>query len=460
MLLSGFATRAQGFSTERITSGLSRPVFLTAPPGDLDRVFVIEQHTGRIQIIRLRENTVDRVPFLTVPNLSTGPEQGLLGLAFHPDYASNGFFYVYKTVPDSRVVRYTVSADPDLADAASATSILEIAQPQSNHNAGWIGFGADGYLYIATGDGGSGDDSGTGHTPTTGNAQDLTDNLLGKILRIDVDGDDFPAEALRNYAVPASNPFVGVSGDDEIWVYGLRNPYRSSFDRLTGDLYIADVGQAHCEEINVQLGASGGGENYGWRLREGVIATPTSGIGGPHPPAAIDPIFDYPHPSTASGEPCSGPGSSFTGVSVTGGYVYRGPIAELFGRYLFADFGTGRIWSLRFDGSDPSSFDGLNYDELTDHGADVRFIPDAGNIATISSFGEDAAGNFYILNLYEGAVFRVPEPSAGLLQLVALATMATVFALKARTNETVAGSMPASPDDHSAMRTGCRAGED
>ena len=263
---------AQAVSVERVASGLAHPVFLTTPPGDFDRVFIIEQHTGRIRILDLASGIVQPTPFLTVTGLSGGGERGLLGLAFHPNYANNGFFYVNITVPATRILRYSVSiGDPDVADPASQTSILEIEQPQENHNGGWIGFGPDGYLYIATGDGGASNDSGTGHTPAIGNAQDLT-SLLGKILRLDVDGDDFPYDANRNYSIPALNPFVGIAGNDEIWAYGLRNPWRPSFDRLTGDLYIADVGQGACEEINLQLAESSGGENYGWRLREGVIA--------------------------------------------------------------------------------------------------------------------------------------------------------------------------------------------
>jgi glucose/arabinose dehydrogenase len=420
VLLAGIAA-AQDFSTVRVATGLDRPVFLTAPPGDRDRIFVVEQHTGEIRIIDLTDGSINATPFLTVTGLSTGNEQGLLGLAFHPDYGVNGYFYAYFTDPSSNVVRYQVSGDPDVADASSETPVLSFSQPAANHNAGWIGFGPDGTLYIASGDGGGSDDNDAGHTPGTGNAQDITDNLLGKVLRIDVDGDDFPADQNRNYAIPADNPFVGVTGDDEIWAYGLRNPWRMSFDRATGDLYIADVGQGRCEELDVQPGSSDGGENYGWRLREGTIATPTGGVGGPPPPGSIDPIFDYPHPNTAGSEPCSDPGAGFEGRSITGGTVYRGPIQELQGRYFFADYVTADLWSLRFDGSDPSLFDGTNYTDLTDHSGDPRFIPDAGTIASVSSFGEDDVGNLYVLDLADGEVFFIPEPSAVYLQLAGVA---------------------------------------
>jgi glucose/arabinose dehydrogenase len=406
------AASAQEFSTIRIATGLSQPVWVTQPPGEFDRLFVLEQHTGQIRILRLSTGTVEPTPFLTVPGVSQGMEQGLLGLAFHPDYAHNGFFYVNYTSPDTHVVRYRVSSDPDVADPTSATPVLSIAQPQSNHNGGWTAFGPDGYLYLSTGDGGGSDDNDVGHTAGTGNAQDITDNLLGKILRIDVDGDDFPTDSERNYAIPPDNPFVDATGDDEIWVYGLRNPWRDSFDRATGDLYIGDVGQTACEEVDVQPASSAGGENYGWRLREGVLATPTGGVGGAKPAGAIDPILDYPH----GGFDCSDPGPAFSGIAITGGYVYRGPVASLQGKYFFADYGNAAIWSLRWDGSAPATFDGHNYTELTDHTGEPELTPDQGTIDSVSSFGEDNAGNLYVVDL-DGDVFFVPEPGAVSMQL-------------------------------------------
>jgi glucose/arabinose dehydrogenase len=421
---------AATFSTRFIVDGLDRPVFLRAPPGDRERAFILEQHTGDIRILRIAEDTLEQTPFLSISGVATGPEQGLLGLAFHPQYATNGYFYVYLTDPDTRVLRYQVSADPDIADPGSRTNVLQFVQFESNHNGGWIGFGPGGELYIATGDGGGGYDDGPGHTLDIGNAQDITDNPRGKILRIDVDGDDFPADDTRNYAIPPSNPFVGVAGDDEIWAYGLRNPYRSSFDRLTGNFYIADVGQDRCEEVNLQPALSVGGENYGWRLREGTIETPVAGIGGPKPPGAIDPIMDYPHSGT--GEFCSGLIGGFEGSAVTGGYVYRGPVAELAGRYFFADFFRADIWSLIWDGSDPSGFDGSNYSVLTNYANDPRLIPDMNSIDTVSSFGEDDEGNLYILDYYDGEVFRVPEPSRSVASLVALLVVLGVAEMRRR----------------------------
>ncbi len=396
-----------------IASGLNRPVFVTAPPEDTERLFIIEQHEGIIKILDRRTEEINI--FLDIgEQVATGSEQGLLGLAFHPDYANNGLFYLNftDTSGSTNIRRYQVSdSDPNLADATSATTILSYSQPQSNHNGGWLGFGPDGFLYVASGDGGGRDDKDSGHTPGLGNAQDITDNLLGKILRVDVDGDDFPEDDQRNYAIPSSNPFVGIVGDDEIWAYGLRNPWRPSFDRETGDFYLGDVGQDTREEINFQPASSSGGENYGWRLREGTIPTPTGGVGGLKPSGAIDPIYDYAH----------GVGTT-EGFSVTGGYVYRGPIAELQGKYFFADFATERIWSLEFDGSSVDEFDGTNFTNFTDWTEVLK--PEEGNINSIASFGEDPLGNLYIVDL-GGEVFQiqdtslnVPEPSLSLGLLV------------------------------------------
>jgi glucose/arabinose dehydrogenase len=395
LVLVAYAARAEVTSV-RVASGLAMPVFVTAPVGDTGRLFILEQHTGQIRILDLASETLEPTPFLTVTDISNGDEQGLLGLAFHPGYADNGLFYVNVTngSGDTEIRRYQVSDDPDIADAGSESLVLGYDQPQENHNGGWLGFGFDGYLYIASGDGGGTNDDDTGHTAGTGNAQDITANLLGKILRIDIAVDDFPEDDSRNYAIPPSNPFVGKTGDDEIWAFGLRNPWRASFDMPSGRLYIGDVGQGAREEINVQPGESAGGENYGWRLREGTIQTPGA-VGGPKPAGAIDPIYDY----------TRGDGAS-QGFVVTGGYVYRGPIAELQGRYFFADYLSERIWSLVYDGSAPSGFNGTNFTELTDRTAELA--PSNATIDLISSFGEDALGNLYIVD-HGGEVFRIEE---------------------------------------------------
>ena len=243
--------------TTLIISGLDQPVFMSSAPGDPDRLFVVEK-TGQIRILDPLTGTTNAVDFLDIPaaQLQTSDEQGVLGMAFHPDYATNGKFYVYVTNAAGNIElrEYLRTAgNPDLADGGSSNVILTIPHPiRENHNGGWIGFGPDGYLYISVGDGGGGGDP-------DNNAQN-TGSLLGKMLRIDVNGDDFPGTA-RNYAVPTDNPFANGAGADEIWAVGLRNSWRASFDRLTGDLYIGDVGQGDREEINFQsAGAPGGGE--------------------------------------------------------------------------------------------------------------------------------------------------------------------------------------------------------
>lgn len=378
MLLPAASARAQAVGTVLFASGLASPTYVTAPAGDFTRLFVTEL-SGDIEILDATTGVQRAAPFLTIPGVDG---EGLQGLAFHPDYDTNGFFYVYYFDNNaSHLVRYTRSANPDLADGASAFPILTISQPFSNHNGGWIGFGPDGFLYLPVGDGGS------QHDPSD-NGQSITGELLANVLRIDVNGDDFPGDAGRNYAIPSSNPFVGVTGEDEIWAYGLRNPFRASFDRLTGDFYIGDVGQNTREEIDFQPAASSGGENYGWRLREGTIATPTGGIGGAQPSDGVDPVYDYLH----------GTGTD-QGNSVTGGYVYRGPITSLNGKYFFGDFQNERIWSIEHNGVAVTEF--LDWT--------TAFVPDIGTIDQIVGFGEDAAGNLYIVDL-GGQVFRVVGP--------------------------------------------------
>ncbi|MEO1524678.1 MAG: PQQ-dependent sugar dehydrogenase [Planctomycetota bacterium] len=378
---------ATSLQVERIVNGLSEPIYATHAPGDPDSLYVVEQD-GVIKRVDLTNNTVQANPFLTVSNLSLNGERGLLGLAFHPEFEINRRLFVYTTDSnrDTLIREYTASADGTTADASTEKPILGFEQPFGNHNGGWIDFGPDGYLYIASGDGGSGNDPlQHGQNPNT---------LLGAMLRIDVDGDDFPADINRNYSIPQSNPFVGsASGADEVWAYGLRNPWRNSFDRETGDLYIADVGQNVKEEINIQPAGSTGGENYGWRLREGTIATPS--VGGATPAGAIDPVYDYNHNSSDTG-----------GFSVTGGYVYRGPIDELQGHYFFADFVTSRVWSFRFNGDAPDEHDGTNFEDFIDW--TELMSPDAGSISSIASFGEDAEGNLLLIDR-GGEIFRISD---------------------------------------------------
>jgi glucose/arabinose dehydrogenase len=387
---------------------MSAPIFVTHAPGDRSRLFIAERG-GTIRILDLETEMLQTEPFLTT-TVSTSGEGGLLGLAFHPNYFEEGMsgfgkFYVNVTTASpftTRIREFSVSEDdPNFAPAGSLREILSFSQPQQNHNGGWLGFcPIDNYLYIASGDGGGGFDGGdgsSGHTAGTGNAQDITDNLLGKMLRIDVDGDDFPTDGSRNYAIPTGNPFSGLDnmgnpivGDDEIWSYGLRNPFRDSFDRLTGDLWIGDVGQNQREEIDFQPANSDGGENYGWRLREGLVQT-GGGVGGNKPMDNVDPVYDYNRDNDAYG-----------GTVVTGGYVYRGPDPSLQGQYFFLDSRNSdetdddNYWM--FDPEDPFG---------TVMNIDLLLSPDVGAVEFPVSFGEDAVGNLYIAYIASGEVYRI-----------------------------------------------------
>ena len=365
----------------RVASGLNKPLFVTHAPSDFQRIFIVEQD-GKIRI--LRNGQLLTPAFLDVSAISSCcGESGLLGLAFHPDYAANGRFFINYVNNSGNIViaGYNVSNNPDIAEPA-ATLILTIAHPTfQNHYGGWMAFGPDGYHYIATGDGGAG--PGSGPDPNN-NAQDITDNLLGKILRIDVDADDFPADPNRNYAIPPDNPFVGVDGD-EIWAYGLRNPWRCAFDAETGDLYIADVGEFDWEEINFQSAGTPGGSNYGWRCMEGMHCTTFDGCPCPYTDLT-PPIHEYGHTGFPSG------------CSITGGEVYRGcAIPELLGTYFYADFCSDEIWSFRYNGA---------VTELQNRRQD--FVPPGGlDFGSISSFGKDAAGELYICDLSGGKVLKI-----------------------------------------------------
>jgi glucose/arabinose dehydrogenase len=385
LVLSSFANAplsAQS-TTTRVASGLSNPIFVTAPPGDTTRLFIAEQGSGgsaNIKILNLATNAVSTTPFLTITGLATGGEQGLLGLAFDPAYPSNGKFYVNVTAPGgtfgngiTQIRQYTVSANPNIA-GTSFNTVFSLNQPQTNHNGGWIAFsprpGDTNNLYIATGDGGNGNDQGTGHFEPGGNAQN-TGILLGKMLRLQIDA------GTGTYTIPSTNPF-----GNEVFAFGLRNPFRASFDRLTGDMFIGDVGQGAREEVDRQLASNpNGGENYGWRLREGTIQTPSGGVGGPRPAGNVEPIVDY---------------DRTVGTTVTGGYVYRGSLApSLTGKYIFADFGAGKIFTANPDGTGFQNATSL-------------FDPaGAQSISNPSSFGEDAAGELYIVDYADGEVYRV-----------------------------------------------------
>jgi glucose/arabinose dehydrogenase len=346
---------------EVVVVGLENPLFLTTAPGEDATLYVVER-PGRIRVVDGDSLVGD--PFLDITTLvRSGGEQGLLGLAFHPNYDSNGLFFVNYTdhAGDTRVVRYTVRPDGTGADPASAKELLMVPQPFTNHNGGHLVFGPDGLLYIGLGDGGSGGDpNGNGQDPST---------LLGSMLRIDVDGGD-------PYAIPADNPFAGSSDDaPEVWIYGLRNPWRYAFDPATGDLYVADVGQQEIEEVSVLPAASAGGSNLGWNVLEGTACFGTNTCDGT---GTVLPVHEYTHDE---------------GCSITGGYVYRGStLPELEGRYFFGDFCSGWIRSFRFDG-------GAAVD-VVDH------TDDFGTVSNLSSFGEDAQGELYAISL-DGTVYRI-----------------------------------------------------
>jgi glucose/arabinose dehydrogenase len=351
-------------SLRLVTNALSSPVFVTSPPGDTTRLFVVEQ--GGLVVV-LRRDTLLPTPFLDIgPHISAGGERGLLSIAFHPQYATNRRFYVYFTnlVGDLRIVRYNVSlTDPNIADSLSGDTVLAVPHPgQANHNGGQLQFGPDGMLYAGLGDGGGGGDLDT-------NAQNKG-RLLGKLLRLDVDG-------ASGYTIPAGNPFTtDPNARPEIWAYGLRNPWRFSFDRQTDDLYIADVGQDAWEEVDVATAASGRGAglNFGWNVMEGLHCYNT----GCSQTGLTLPVLEYSHSD---------------GCSITGGYVYRGTrVPALTGRYVYADYCTHFVRSFRFSGG--QAIDRRDWTAQLDPGG------------TVSSFGEDARGELYVV-AHTGSLYRI-----------------------------------------------------
>ncbi|MCU0869622.1 MAG: PQQ-dependent sugar dehydrogenase [Burkholderiales bacterium] len=405
LALAAAATVAQAgpLRLETVGTGFDQPLFVTAPTGGSTTIHIVEKGGT---IIALDRATGTRSTFLDIgAKVDTDGERGLLGLAFSPNWATDRHVYVNyidATTKNTIVSRFTANAAGTAIDATSELRVLSVAQPPGldNHKAGWIGFkpGDARHLYIATGDGGGGND------PLQA-GQDLT-TPLGKVLRVDVTRDGFAADPDRNYAIPDDNPFVGnAAALPELWAYGLRNPFRASFDRQTGDLWIGDVGQDAREEVNFEAAASPGGINWGWSVREGT--EPTPGVGA-------DPLYEYAHTAQERG-------------SITGGYVYRGPIAELQGQYFFGDFVRGTIGSLVVDGT------GVTFIDRT---ASLALPAGIGRFQ-IASFGEDAFGNLYVVGI-DGRVFAlVPEPStwlalgAGLFAML-LAQRRRVMAVTAR----------------------------
>ena len=347
-----------------VVSGLSSPLDLQSAPGDRERLYVVEQD-GRIRVVR--GGQLQAAPFVDLSGrLTSGGEQGLLGLAFHPQFATNRRFFVNYTnrAGDTHVAELRASS-ADQADPATERVLLVVRQPFANHNGGGLAFDGSGRLLIALGDGGSGGDP-------FGNGQSLS-TLLGKILRIDVDSG-------TPYGVPTDNPFVGSPGVlPEIWAYGLRNPFRISVDRPTGDLYIGDVGQSRVEEIDVGASTRRGGENYGWNVTEGSQCfRPTSGC---NRSGITFPVYEYSHPA---------------GCSVTGGVVYRGcRMPDLAGTYFFGDFCTGFVRSFRLVNGQAS--------DVRDWTSGLR------GIDSVTSFGTDADGEVYVVD-YDGEVYRL-EPA-------------------------------------------------
>ena len=352
-----------------VVAGLDNPVRVTAPNGD-SRLFVVER-PGRIRVFDL--DGTSRGVFLDIASqVSSGGERGLLGLAFPPDYAVSGRFYVNFTNAngDTRIDRFSVDpGDPDRALASSQENLLVIAQPASNHNGGELAFGPDGMLFVGMGDGGSSD-----------NAQD-DQTLLGKMLRLDVS----PASG---YAVPADNPFVATAPLDEIWALGLRNPWCFSFDRMTGDLYIADVGQSTLEEIDILAVDDDSGQNLGWSLMEGdACYSPSSGC---NDGSLMMPVYTYTH------------GGSPYRCSISGGLVYRGDaVPSLQGRYLFSDYCSGQIWAMTWTPDQGVTA----VDDLTDE------LGPVGGYDSVVAFGQDGHDEMYIVDMGAGTVYGLEGAS-------------------------------------------------
>lgn len=371
---SSGAAEPSALELEFVTTA-SSPVYVTAPPGDTSRLFVVQQGSGTSALIRLMRDGNPLTTFLTVTNITTGGERGLFSMAFDPNYATSGKFYVYYTDPqgDMTVAEYRRDpTNPDVADPATRRVVIEIPHPSAgNHNGGQLQFGPDGYLYLATGDGGGGGDPWR-------TAQNLED-LRGKMLRIDPLRPTVSSD--KTYTIPPDNPFVGLPGRDEIWAYGLRNPWRFSFDRQTGDLTIGDVGQNAWEEIDfAQAPNAGRGMNFGWSCMEGRHPY-NGGANCPEPLNHVPPVWEYSHDF---------------GCSITGGYVVRDPaVPSLFGRYVYTDYCT----------SGSSTF-GLR--SIT-----LQLPEGTGDVWTgltrssVTSFGEDALGRIYVAS--SGNVHRFRE---------------------------------------------------
>lgn len=365
----------------RVGTGFTQPLGLIALPDGSGRVLVLEKG-GRVRVLSPDTGSISSVDFLDVSSsISTSGEGGLLGLAFSPDFATDQRVYVHvtNTSGDTEIRRFeTFAATPEQADPATSDVILSFAQPDDNHNAGWIGFDASGLLIFPTGDGGgAGDPSDFAQNPRS---------LLGKVLRIDVSADDFPADDSRDYAIPAGNTFTDPNeGLPEIFAVGLRNPFQSSFDPATGDLLMGDVGQGAIEEVS-RLPMTDSTRNFGWAVREG-----TAFFKGANQPEFTDPVAEYSH----------GVGDR-EGRSITGGVVYRGPVEALQNTYIFGDFISDNIWGIPVtDLVDGQTVASSEFILLNDD-----FVPDQGSLTSITAFGTDENNNLYIVSI-GGDVFRL-----------------------------------------------------
>lgn len=364
---------------QEVASGLQQPLLVTGAPGDASRLFVLLKG-GTVRVIV--DGQLQEQPFIDItPQVANQGERGLLGLAFHPDYATNGLFYLHFSSSGQNgvatgsgvVAEFRVSADnASVADPASQRQVLVVAQPEANHNGGMITFGPDRQLWLGFGDGGGANDN---HGPI-GNGQALN-TLLGKLLRIDVD-----ARGVNDaYGISAGN-MTGDGISPEIWAYGLRNPWRFSFDPCNGDLYIADVGQNALEEVDYLPGNSAAGTNFGWRVMEGTQCRPGQANCDPNDPQFTPPIDEYPRT---------------VGQSITGGYVYRGTnVPGLRGHYIYADYASARFFRFRVENGQA-----VDRTEITDE------IRAGNNVEDISSFGQDNAGEVYVTSFNPGAVWRI-----------------------------------------------------
>lgn len=438
------ASAGNSLTIERVVdTGVDRAVYASYSPDPLDanKLFTVHQD-GEIRIIDLNTNTVLPTPFITVPG-NSGNESGLIGLTFHPNYATNGRFFINRHDGDQlRIEEYQRGANSNVADPNMVRPIWTHTQHTGSHNGGWIGFNplesAEGkyYLWRTTGDGGGPDG---GATPGSGEANNSAqhdphnraqtlEEPHGKVIRIDI-GDDLPVDAFadvnNNYSIPPDNPFVlGPSNGvphvqgQEVYALGLRHPWRAGFDRETGDFYIGETSQDVTEEINLIPYGDNSGLNFGWRLRDGLVATRTewldpdgNPIGGPEPPNNTVPIYLYWHDDLPNYVEDPGVPNDLRGDSVTGGSVYRGPIEALDGYYFFGDYSQGKLWSFTFDGSDPAFFDGDNTLDFINWISDdntLTLTNGASSLSGLAGFGEDQAGNVYLVR-HNGEILRIAD---------------------------------------------------